>query len=43
LEELSTGKGKLAEASDKGQGARRAVEPMMMMMMMMMMMTTTEL
>jgi hypothetical protein len=30
LEERSNGKGKLAEASEKGQGPRRAVEPMMM-------------
>jgi len=35
LEERSNGKGKLAEASEEGQGPRRAVEPMMMMMMMM--------
>jgi hypothetical protein len=35
LEELSNGKGKLAEASEEGQGSRSAVEPMMMMMMMM--------
>jgi hypothetical protein len=28
----------LAEASEEGQGPRRAVEPVMMMMMMMMMM-----
>jgi hypothetical protein len=34
MEELSNGKGKLAEASEKGLGPRRAVEPMMMMMMM---------
>jgi hypothetical protein len=32
LEERSDGKGKLAEASEEGQGSRRAVEPMMMMM-----------
>jgi hypothetical protein len=32
LEELSNGKGKLAEASEDGQRPRRAVEPMMMMM-----------
>jgi hypothetical protein len=31
LEELSNGKGKLAEASEEGQGPRRAVEPVMMM------------
>jgi hypothetical protein len=30
LEERSNGKGKLAEASEEGQGPRRAVEPMMM-------------
>jgi hypothetical protein len=34
LEELSNGKGKLAEASEEGQGPRRAAEPMVMMMMM---------
>jgi hypothetical protein len=34
LEELSNGKGKLAEDSEDGQGPGRAVEPMMMMMMM---------
>jgi hypothetical protein len=34
MEERSNGKGKLAEASEEGQGPRRAVEPMMMMMMM---------
>jgi hypothetical protein len=34
LEELGNGKGKLAKASEEGQGPRRAVEPMMMMMMM---------
>jgi hypothetical protein len=28
--ERSNGEGKLAEASDEGQGPRRAVEPMMM-------------
>jgi hypothetical protein len=33
LEELSNGKGKLAEASEEGQGPCRAVEPVMMMMM----------
>jgi hypothetical protein len=38
LEEFGNGKGKLANASEEGQGPRRAVEPMMMMMMMMMMM-----
>jgi hypothetical protein len=32
LEKLSNGKGKLAEASEEGQGPHRAVEPMMMMM-----------
>jgi hypothetical protein len=32
LEELGNGKGKLAKASEEGQGPRRAVEPMMMMM-----------
>jgi hypothetical protein len=32
LEQLSKGKGKLAEVSEEGQGPRRAVEPMMMMM-----------
>jgi hypothetical protein len=32
LEELSSGKGKLAEASEEGQGPCRAVEPVMMMM-----------
>jgi hypothetical protein len=37
LEEFGKGKGKLANASEEGQGPRRAVEPMMMMMMMMMM------
>jgi hypothetical protein len=31
LEELGNGKGKLAKASEEGQGPRRAVEPMMMM------------
>jgi hypothetical protein len=31
VEELSNGKGKLVEASEEGQGPRRAVEPMMMM------------
>jgi hypothetical protein len=31
LEELSNGKGKLAEASEEGQGPHRAVEPMTMM------------
>jgi hypothetical protein len=31
MEELSNGKGKLTEASEKGLGPRRAVEPMMMM------------
>jgi hypothetical protein len=36
LEERSNGKGKLPEASEEGQGSRRAVEPIMMMMMMMM-------
>jgi hypothetical protein len=36
LEERSNGKGKLAEASEEGQGPCRAVETMMMMMMMMM-------
>jgi hypothetical protein len=30
LEELSNGIGKLAEASEEGQGPRRAVETMMM-------------
>jgi hypothetical protein len=34
LEESGNGKGKLAKASEEGQGPRRAVEPMMMMMMM---------
>jgi hypothetical protein len=34
LEEFGNGKGKLANASEEGQGPRRAVEPMMMMMMM---------
>jgi hypothetical protein len=34
LEELNDGKGKLAEASEEGQGPRRAVEEPMMMMMM---------
>jgi hypothetical protein len=29
LEERGNGKGKLAEASEEGQGPRRAVEPMM--------------
>jgi hypothetical protein len=33
LEELSNGKGELAEASEEGQGSSRAVEPMMIMMM----------
>jgi hypothetical protein len=33
LEELSNGKGKLAEASEQGQGPRSSVKPMMMMMM----------
>jgi hypothetical protein len=33
LEELNNGKGKLAEASEKGQDPCRAVKPMMMMMM----------
>jgi hypothetical protein len=33
LEEISNGKGKLAVASEEGQGSRRADEPMMMMMM----------
>jgi hypothetical protein len=32
LEEFGNGKGKLANASEEGQGPRRAVEPMMMMM-----------
>jgi hypothetical protein len=32
LEELSNGKGRLEEASEGGQGPRRAVEPMLMMM-----------
>jgi hypothetical protein len=32
LEERSNGKGKLAEASEEGQGPRRTVESMMMMM-----------
>jgi hypothetical protein len=32
LEEFGNGKGKLAKASEEGQGPRRAVEPMMMMM-----------
>jgi hypothetical protein len=36
LEERSNGKGKLAEASEEGQGPRRAIEPIMMMMTMMM-------
>jgi hypothetical protein len=31
LEEFGNGKGKLANASEEGQGPRRAVEPMMMM------------
>jgi hypothetical protein len=31
LEEFGNGKGKLAKASEEGQGPRRAVEPMMMM------------
>jgi hypothetical protein len=30
LQELSNGKGKLAEASEEGQGPRRTVEPMIM-------------
>jgi hypothetical protein len=30
LEELGNGKGKLAKASEEGQGPHRAVEPMMM-------------
>jgi hypothetical protein len=30
LEELSNGKGKMAEASEEGQGPHRAVQPMMM-------------
>jgi hypothetical protein len=34
LEERSNGKRKLVEASEEGQGPRRAVEPMMMVMMM---------
>jgi hypothetical protein len=38
LEERRNGKGKLAEASDEGQGPRKAVEPVIMVMMMM---TTT--
>jgi hypothetical protein len=33
LKERSSGKGKLAEASEEGQGPRRAVEPMTTMMM----------
>jgi hypothetical protein len=33
LEELSSGKGKLTEASEKGEGIRRAVKPTMKMMM----------
>jgi hypothetical protein len=33
---IANGKGKLAEASEEGQGPRRDVEPMMMTMMMMM-------
>jgi hypothetical protein len=32
LEEFGNGKGKLANASEEGQGPRRAVEPLMMMM-----------
>jgi hypothetical protein len=32
VEELSNGNGKLAEASEEGQGPRRVVEPMMMKM-----------
>jgi hypothetical protein len=32
LEELSNEKGKLAEASEEGQGPRRAVEPMIMIL-----------
>jgi hypothetical protein len=31
LEESGNGKGKLAKASEEGQGPHRAVEPMMMM------------
>jgi hypothetical protein len=33
LGEIRNGTGKLAEASEEGQGPRRAVEPMMMIMM----------
>jgi hypothetical protein len=33
LGEIRNGNGKLAEASEEGQGLRRAVEPMMMIMM----------
>jgi ABC-type sugar transport system permease subunit len=33
LEERRNGKGKLEEASDKGQGPRKAVEPVIMVMM----------
>jgi hypothetical protein len=33
LDELSNGKGKLAQATEVGQAPHRAVEPMMMMMM----------
>jgi hypothetical protein len=33
LEELSSGKGKLTETSEEGEGTRRAVEPTMKMMM----------
>jgi hypothetical protein len=32
LEEFGNGKGKLAKASEEGQGPHRTVEPMMMMM-----------
>jgi hypothetical protein len=32
LEKFGNGKGKLANASEEGQGPRRDVEPMMMMM-----------
>jgi hypothetical protein len=32
LEELSNGKGRLAETSEEGQGPHRSVETMMMMM-----------
>jgi hypothetical protein len=35
LDELSNGKGKLAQATEVGQAPHKVVEPMMMMMMMM--------